>query len=1115
MNHPEPTAKTPPSKIGLFATLRGQLRTKGSSARRHAALAVAPVIALCALLAPAAASATAPGLVPVGQFESNLAVGIGVDNSGTSSQGDLYVGSYVNLSASQLGHIDKLDPLGSPISPPSPFGEAAVYSGTALDPANGDVYSLSWSFAGTAIAAFDPQTGAAAAPPFPVPGSNNFLVLGFFPASVVGIAFDSSGDLYVPVANENEVLEYEPTGTNEWALKQTFTAGSGSGALEGPVGVVLDSSGDLWVADSGNERIVQLSSTDQPLAEVPAEGVQSLALDSDGHLFAVLLNAEDPCGALVSPCPHLVEYGAAGARLADLGAGAIGAQRGENEQVTGGLPDMVAVDDSTGRVYVTEAVIGEGETAPTGRVLIYAPPTAPSVDSELAVGITTTQAKLGALLKPGGIDTSYRFDYGTTTAYGHSAPYPEGDAGTGLHPRTVWASPSDLQPGTTYHYRVVVSNELGTVEGEDKTFTTPTAAQVACPNDAFRTGFSAALPDCRAYELVTPANQIGAQPDKDNRSNEGALNLPSTLAKNFSSPDGERMSFQTEDVMPGSKSFGLSYLASRGATGWSFENLFPATNAYEFECPFKLEAIAYSADLSKALIPMFGVGNPCGPESELVPGEAKGEITNLLLRDNETGSYQLINPAPPGITPTEPLGIGGGGLHGVVATPDFSHIYFEEEAKLTPDAIEGAPNIYEWHSATLHLLPGFTSVSADGTHVFYTEAGKLYATTSAAPVQLDASQASGPGGGGHFLSATADGSQVFFTDDASAALTADTQSGSGANLYRYDFATETLTDLTPAAHAEVTSVLSVSRDGTSVYFAAQGALAPGATQGQSNLFIWHPAATAFLTPLAGTGLANHQISANGVFLAFESGQSLTGYDNLDQATGNPVSEIYLFDAATDDLLCASCNPSGEAPLMGANALAHQPGNWLPAVGAGFAHNGSGNNITQNLTENGRVFFDSSEALLPSDTNGTFDVYEFEPGGVGSCNEAAGCLFLISSGTGSRETFYIAAGANGNDVFLREFQALVPADRNDEQVKIYDVRVDGGFPEPTAPPACTTADACRPAPQPQPSISTGPASSNYTGPGNEHPAHKHHKKKHHKKHKRRAHRTAGHNQGGGK
>jgi hypothetical protein len=69
------------------------------------------------------------------------------------------------------------------------------------------------------------------------------------------------------------------------------------------------------------------------------------------------------------------------------------------------------------------------------------------------------------------------------------------------------------------------------------------------------------------------------------------------------------------------------------------------------------------------------------------------------------------------------------------------------------------------------------------------------------------------------------------------------------------------------------------------------------------------------------------------------------------------------------------------------------------------------------------------------------------------------------------------------VFFRSNQALVPQDKQEGMVVIYDARVAGGFPAPASPPACTTADACRTPVLPQPSIYGAPASQTFSGVGN--------------------------------
>ena len=62
-----------------------------------------------------------------------------------------------------------------------------------------------------------------------------------------------------------------------------------------------------------------------------------------------------------------------------------------------------------------------------------------------------------------------------------------------------------------------------------------------------------------------------------------------------------------------------------------------------------------------------------------------------------------------------------------------------------------------------------------------------------------------------------------------------------------------------------------------------------------------------------TGVSS-RVSPDGRFLAFMSDRSLTGYDNLDANSGQPDEEVYLYDAASGRLVCASCNPTGARPV---------------------------------------------------------------------------------------------------------------------------------------------------------------------------------------------------------
>jgi sugar lactone lactonase YvrE len=1159
---------------------------------------VALVVCLTAALVLASsknAYAAPPSLIPDGQFESAGALGVTVDNSAEASdpaRGDVYAAGFLNILVKSPvetefipGRINKFDSSGNPLSPPSPFGEAFADGGIAVNPANGNVYTL--NALSSEIETYDSTTGALMPPPFPVAASHNYLQPFLGNPTVVGIAADSAGDVYVPqprredpvssgtFVSNDEVHEYSSAG----ALLKTFTDGVGSNALKEPTGVAVDASGNLWIADTGNNRIVELNPAGAPVevngkpVEIASEGVQSIAVDAHGDVFAILDNSRDFCGLVKAPCSHLVEYDPARAQVGDFGAGVIGAKQFGPETGAGRnhepVPDMVAVSDATGEVYVSEAVATVTAGVSSGQVWEYRPPAAPVVEGEgkdeLAVEVSASTAKLGAIVSPGGASASYRFEYGTTPSYGNSVPFPEGDAGAGFASRTVWAGVSGLSSDTTYHYRVVVTGEVGgTIVGEDHTFKTSTTA--ACPNDAFRTGFSANLPDCRAYELVMPSAKDGAQPDINEGGNgRGELELGKTLADNRAAADaegnGESLAFHAEDVSPGSPSAGEDYVATRGAGGWSAQNLFPPTDYYGYKCPDKLRRAVYSEDLSKAIVKLESAGQLCGVDPELVSGEPHG-VENYFIRDNSTGAYQLVD-APEkdvvGFVPATPSLLG--------ESPDLSRIVFSEEAILTKDAPAGAHDVYEWsggHVALVTVLPdgtpvagSYVGVSADGSRVFFTAEGNLYARVDGREtVRLDESQASGAGGGGTFVEAShdgsvvlftdgdaarlttdtvpgsgtnlyrydaaapagqrltdltpvakaetpavggmsRDGSVVFFTDGDAARLTADTVPGSGANLYRYEAGGSGVTDLTPVSPAEAQSVVGVSEDGSSVYFTAEGELTPVPNQhgekahsGQSNMYLSRGGANTFIAPGGGGTM-----SANGGFLLFGSTASLTGYDNLDPSTGADADEFYLYDAARNSLACASCNPSGAPPTP----FAIRPPGGLTFAGGPDEDEGQEKRepSPRQLTDKGQVFFDSAEELLPADTNGQAgcpsesgfprctDVYEFEPEGVGrpACSEPAGCLSLLSTGTGSLETFFIDASLSGNDVFIREFQKLVPSDTEEGAPSIYDVRENGGFSKPVTSP-CTTPEGCRGAPTtPQPTLFGAPASQTFSGVGN--------------------------------
>lgn len=1073
--------------LALLATGLTRVSERPRRTLPKLALSAAVLFALCA----GVAQAEVPRLISDGSFPATFPEGVAVDNSNDTSSGDVYVAA---LAAANINKFDGSVPP-SLISPPSPFGEGN-FSGAAVNPVNGDVYVIATvgheievrpgeleTVYEAAIETYDPSGGALLSS-FEVPLSQNQRGLNY---TIMQIAADSAGNVYVPVVSQNEVLEYSQAGT----LLKTFTGGSGSGALKGPTGVAVDSAGNLWVADSGDNRIEKLSPADVQLAQIKSEGVQdAIALDGQGDVFAIVKNGQDSCGSLTPPCSHLVEYDGAGAQVADVGAASFEAGGGPT------LPPMVAVAEASGRVYVSDAS--------GGKVWVFALPTTPHVEKEFSAEVSTSEAKLGALVNPGGIPTTYRFEYDTReykegeAPHGQSTPLPEGSVGEGLTSHAVWGAASGLAPGTTYHYRVVATNELAPegVAGPDQTFTTETAEQAACPNEQFRGGFSARLPDCRAYELVTP-------PVENSAYFESAL----------PAANGNSVSLSTLEPLPDAPAGGYAYVATRGAGGWASEDMIPLYSYTGTACSQDAAAaVAFSSKPSQAVVKVgeatsTSSGLPdfqkCNTEGvEVVRGEPLG-YENLLLREGP-GVYELINAfdhAPSGAIPANAKFQG--------ASADLSHIVFSEQAPLTRNAPYGAEDFYEWDEGTLRLLTvlpdgspaigslaesngesGNQAVSSDGSHILFEAGGDLYERIDGKhTIEVDekAQGGSGASGGGRFVTASADGSKIFFLDDSKLTHGASAESGE-PDMYECEVVetggepTCRLSDLTnevklakAGEHADVQKVSFVgSQDSSYVYFLAKGVLAAnkrvyidskgneveeGAVDGEHNLYLWDGGTTTFIATLGvdEDKSGESMVSPDGTWFAFDSSRALTGYDNV-SSNSNPVTEIFLYSATSQQLVCASCDPSGEAPLPGANvSLA--------------------SNAQRPLADGGRLFFQTLEALVPSDTNNQLDVYEYEDGQPS----------LISSGTSASASTFQGASESGADVFFVAHQQLVPQDTQKEGTVIYDARVGGGFPAVVSPPPCTTADACRVSVSPLPSVFGAPASATFSGAGNLSPA----------------------------
>ncbi len=786
------------------------------------------------------------------------------------------------------------------------------------------------------------------------------------------------------------------------------------------------------------------------------------------------------------------------------------------------------------------------------------------IESEYTTGISASEVVLHTQINPLGNDTHYYFQYGTESCQANpgactDTPIAPGtDIGAGGAGIAESAELKGLTADTSYDYRVLASNTLGTSEGAEHTFTT----QPAEPPSG--------LADNRAWEMVSP-------PDKHGAAIEGLTEQGGFV---LAAENGDALTYVANGATSGEPQGNRSpemqqMIATRSETGWATQDIAtPQTKAQGVNGGYAPEYQLFSSDLSLALVEPWG-----GSALSEPPLAPEATQKTIYIRDNATGSYlPLVTEAnvPPGTHFGLKLRFYG-------ATPDLSHVVMRSDVGLT--AGQSGPGLYEWQHGELRLvsvLPDGTAageaelgfaghvlahaISNDGTRIIWTNkiagVGHLYMrdTATGQTLQLDGAHgvSEPPVGSAEFQSASADGSKVFFTDKQQLTpdSTAEPAQGTGKpDLYECDVVEEAgtlschLKDLTvdqlAGEHANVLGfIFGASEDAGTLYLVARGVLAGNENgheetpePGAANLYglyvngtQWETRFIATLSPedgpeWEGEGQANMayltaRVSPDGRYLAFMSAASLTGYDNVNAspaANGAHDEEVYLYDASSSTLTCASCNPTGARPVgvldteqsgEGLGLVADRRKIWLGHWLAGNIPGWTAQSITtalvqsRYLSDNGRLFFNSADALVPQvktptrqeevegkeQSVGVENVYEYEPTGVGSCQSASGgCVALLSSGTSAEESAFVEATPSGDDVFFLTAARLVPQD-TDTAFDIYDARVCTPqspcvTPPVPAPAGCSGADACRPA-EPSQQTPVSPAgTAALSGPGN--------------------------------
>jgi hypothetical protein len=996
----------------------------------------------------------------------------------------------------------------------------------AIEQSTGDVYVYDTGASGGSIYRFN----AAGEPvDFSALGDNAITGVGGAESGENEVAVSSSGptqgDVYVTHYKSPNISIYEPNGLKSVGeLNGNLVSEVPGAPWEEPCGVAVDAAGNVYAglykatvnryAPAGNHVL----NTDYTGSLSGLSNICQITADSEGNVYAETepsgpitkyeasqfnTTGTAATGSLIDakgttlaadPSPSsdilYVDEGNLVAEYETSGeAKRLGTFGGSEPGVLDGGSSGIAAN-TTGAVYVADGDMVE----------IFGPREAlkAHIDSEYATGVTSSSANLSAQINPEGVDTTYRFQYGSEDCSEHPAscitiPMVEGDAGSSESDQTVGVYLQELIPATTYHYLVVVHNANGTVQGADHTFTTRPA----------ETGF--VLPEGRQYEMVSPPNKDGAE--------TGGFNVPEGGLEE-SSEDGSALTYVESSPIgenPPGNDQAAQILGERGPSGWNSQDITtPHDVASSVGVGHGQEYRLFSPDLSTALIEPYGTTRL----SHLAPTNER----NLYIWSGGESYEPLVTTRPP-----EPFSASGDELRVAGASKDLSHVVFTSaQALVAPAVMGGGENLYMWSAGKLQLvnvLPdgeptagevGLGEATSHNTRNTVFDNGRVIWTdnkTESIYVSDMVTEKTVLVGNGMYQTASDDGSGVFFISSEG--------SDTGA-LNEFDVNSEKLNAITPPG-AGVRGVLGASEDGSTVYFVAEGALASGAREGGDNLYVSRLEGASWTQPSfiatleagdspswsgsasVGEDLAHltSRVSPDGQYVAFMSAASLTGYDNRDAISGQPDVEIYLYDAAgAGYLACVSCNRTGARPIGELDSTEGLPlpidpskawsGRWLAASIPGWTATDLEQGLYQPryLSDSGRLFFDSVDGLVPHDTNGRLDVYEYVPLEVGGCQSSGGCLSLISAGTGSADSSFVDASVSGNDVFFLTRDRLLTQDY-DNSYDIYDAHLCSAsapcIPDAVVPPPpCTTGDACRAAPTPQPAIFGAPASATFSG-----------------------------------
>ncbi len=632
-----------------------------------------------------------------------------------------------------------------------------------------------------------------------------------------------------------------------------------------------------------------------------------------------------------------------------------------------------------------------------------------------------------------------------------------------------------------------------------------TADAETCPNETLRAELgSSGLPDCRAYEMVSPPYKEGYPLYSLSYSADGEKAIVSGLA-NLAGAPGAGESALNGDL----------YLDTRTETGWQLSPLNAPLAQFVGQLPIAYEANSgetlwnqHKPSQSSTTRELYarsvsGVYRLIGPLSVPFAGEVEEENNFILLQGSHydrpiaaTSDFDhviLSAKSSDGYWPFDETSGSAGSLY------EYSGVGNSQPILVGVEGEKGSTRLLSDCGTLLGSLPGggnYNALSVDGESVFFTAAackgrpaevyarlhGALVSPVAAETVDVSGGECSGvcgPASGKNFEGASEDGHVVFFTStqqltdnavDGTASGNAAEREGcaqtsegaGGCNLYSYDFSLPGAACqvehkcLRLVAGGEVLGVAGMAEDAQRIYYVKREA------GNQPDLYVYDLASgqTKLVAALSYTGGEGeekiwtrefrHPVEVSG-----EDGRFMVFVSSTPKLTADDEAEtpqLFEYDALTGELVRISkgedgYNNNGNNAAEGVSPEAIYAFAKVPGFNGDFK---SGTDPL-NVSFDGRtVVFRTSGRLsqfASSAEHGCFSIYEFRTGGALS----AGSVHLLSDGV-DVQALHAWCGAglegidgDGGDVLFSTADPLLSGDVDGVQRDIYDARVEGGFP----------------------------------------------------------------------